>query len=109
MKEPILIFFMFYPIVLLLLTILIYKIVKHQKQSPIPYSLEKYQTGKYRVVTRGGDKVIVRETTPNLLVTIPTKQTCRKGHYDYGYMPNGQWNLKTNHELDLFLIKKWFA
>lgn len=88
---------------------IVWLVEKIKKRKRIPYSLDLYLTGKYRVVTRDGHKVIVKSTTPNLLVTIPTKETCRGGHYDYGYMPNGQWDEKVKHELDLFLIKKWFV
>ncbi len=72
----------------------------------IPFSIDKYLTGKYNVVTRAGDCVDVMETTPNLLVTIPTRETCRNGHYDYGYLQNGKWEQTGKHELDLFLKRK---
>jgi hypothetical protein len=51
----------------------------------VAYSLELYQTGKYRVVTRNGHKAYIEATEPELLAKVPSQLDCT-GKHRYGLL-----------------------
>lgn len=69
------------------------------------FSAALYNTGKYCVETRGGEKVeelAIKDY--GVVAKIPEVVDCR-GRCVYGFLSNGRWKAKGKDAFDLVLVK----
>lgn len=83
----------------------------------IPFSVKKYNTGNYNVVTRSGQPAIITQMIydngfkkpypePNWVVAnVPTVKDCL-GNSKYGYTGNGRRDYYFDNYIDLMLVPK---
>lgn len=70
------------------------------------FSAALYNTGKYVVETRSGNKVEEVDIRDyGVVAKIPEVLDCR-GMFRYGYLHNGKRTYDKKDALDLFLVKK---
>lgn len=69
------------------------------------FSAALYNTGKYGVETRGGEKVDeISVRNYGVVAKIPDVVDCR-GRCVYGFLSNGRWKAKGKDAFDLVLVK----
>lgn len=79
----------------------------------IPFSVNKYNTGKYNVVTRSGEPALITRMiydkgslNPNWIIAeVPTVKDCL-GNTIYGYCGDGRRKHIFKDPLDLMLVPK---
>lgn len=73
----------------------------------IPFSIKKFSTGRYKVVTRSGEPVFIENILPGgwIEANIPTVKDCR-GNTRYGFTRDGKVRATGEDPLDLMLVKK---
>ena len=79
----------------------------------IPFSVNKYNTGKYNVVTRSGEPALITRMiydkgslNPNWIIAeVPTVRDCL-GNSKYGYTGNGRRDYYFDNYIDLMLVPK---
>ena len=79
----------------------------------IPFSVNKYNTSKYNVVTRSGEPALIKRMiydkgslNPNWIIAeVPTVRDCL-GNSKYGYTGNGRRDYYFDNYIDLMLVPK---